>query len=106
MTSPIRSTAYLAWVRTQPCAICSSRENIHAHHHGRAAGGMGLKTCDLHTVPLCPGCHQAWHQRGQIRHLSRSDTQAELWKAIAVLLRRAFLEGVLAQAIDGSEVTC
>ncbi len=103
MTSPLRSQAYLAFVRAHPCCICGSFENIHAHHHGRreGGGGMGVKTCDLHTVPLCPFCHQMWHQRGQIRHLSRSDTVAELWKAVAVLMREALIKGLLATLMAG-----
>lgn len=95
--SPLRSDAYLAWIRKQPCAGCCATQDIHAHHHGRMAGGMGIKTCDLHTVPLCPRCHGEWHQRGRIRELSGMDTQLVLWKEIALLLRRAYLEGVLTE---------
>jgi len=97
MTSPLRSTRYLEFVRSQPCWTCGATGDVHAHHHGRreGGGGTGIKTCDLHTVPLCARCHQQWHQRGQIRELSRERTVAELWRAVAVLLRRAYLEGVL-----------
>ncbi len=97
MTTPIRSKRYLDWVRARPCCICGGTQDIHAHHHGRreGGGGMGLKTCDLHTVPLCPSCHRQWHIQGAIGQLSRDRTQAELWRAAAVQLREAAVEGLL-----------
>ena len=97
MTTPLRSKHYLDWVRNQPCWTCGTNQEIHAHHHGRTegGGGMGLKTCDLHTVPLCRKCHEQWHRRGTIQSMSRDKTVAELWRAVAVLLRRALIEGVV-----------
>ncbi len=40
---------------------------MHAHHHGRrGGGGMGIKTSDLHTVPLCDAHHAEFHKTGAI----------------------------------------
>jgi hypothetical protein len=43
---------YIAWVHTQPCAACGTRQNIQAAHVGR--GGMGIKHgSDAEVIPLC-----------------------------------------------------
>lgn len=43
---------YLAWIHTQPCAACGTRQNIQAAHVGR--GGMGMKHgSDAEVIPLC-----------------------------------------------------
>lgn len=97
MTSPLRSALYLKWVRSQPCCICGATQGIHAHHHGRkeGGGGMGIKTCDLHTVPLCESCHRQWHQHGAIGQYSRDRTVAELWRTVAIQLRQCAIDGLL-----------
>lgn len=94
-SSPARSAAYLAFVRDQPCAVCSTPHEVQAHHHGRGTGGMGIKTCDLHTAPLCTVHHGEWHTQGKFKShgLDRAESQALLWRAIAETLRRAILAG-------------
>lgn len=83
--TPLRSDDYLAHVRRQPCWFCGETEGIHAHHHGRAGGGggMGLKTSDLHTVPLCREHHAEWHTKARVRHYTTGETHTEMWRAIA-----------------------
>ncbi len=92
-TSPVRSGAHLTFVRQQPCWFCGTDQDVQAHHHGRrqGGGGTGLKGCDLLTVPLCPRHHQEWHQRASVGELSHTETEREMWKAIAVTLRAASL---------------
>jgi hypothetical protein len=90
-TSPARVPRYLAFVRTQPCWFCSSTEGIHAHHHGRTGGGMGIKGCDLHAVPLCSAHHREWHQKGRVDPFDKRSTILELWRASAECLRRYIL---------------
>lgn len=106
-TTPIRSKRYLDWVRSRPCCICGGTQDIHAHHHGRreGGGGMGIKTCDLHTVPLCQTCHGQWHQQGAIRARSRDATMALLWREVAIQLRAAAIAGLLEKvvALDPTE---
>jgi hypothetical protein len=91
--TPARSEAHLDFVRRQSCWFCSRTEEIQAHHHGRHAGGggMGLKTDDYHTVPLCPAHHQEWHQRARIGAFTTPETQAEMWRGIASMLRSRLL---------------
>lgn len=100
-SSPARSTEYLAHVRARACWFCGTTADVVAHHHGRAAGGggMGLKTCDFHTVPLCPSHHGEWHRRGQVQGYNRDQTEREMWKAIGVTLRGYLLE-VLEKGTD------
>lgn len=83
--TPVRSEDYLSHVRKQPCWFCGQTEAIVAHHHGRSGGGggMGLKTTDLHTVPLCNSHHQEWHQKARVDHYTTGETHTEMWRAIA-----------------------
>lgn len=52
---------------------------------------MGLKTDDYHTVPLCHEHHREWHQRAQVGSLTTSETQAEMWRAVASMNRARLL---------------
>jgi hypothetical protein len=87
--SPVRSARYLAFVREQRCWFCQTDQDIQAHHHGRrqGGGGVGMKGCDLFTVPLCQEHHREWHQRASIGERSTVETELEMWKAMAVTLR-------------------
>lgn len=94
MISPQRSRKHLDFVRSRPCAFCLHLAK-EAHHHSRRAGGggVGLKGCDLLTVPLCSEHHRELHKTGEVKPYSRVETQAEIWKAIALCLRERVLEG-------------
>lgn len=53
--------AYLAWVRTLPCLIgheCVGRVEA---HHSTASRGLGQKTTDRETMPLCAAHHNQFH---------------------------------------------
>lgn len=61
-----RSDAYLAWVRTLPCANCRASAPSQAHHrigHGRVST---VKTSDLEAMPLCVTCHTLLHNQGWV----------------------------------------
>jgi hypothetical protein len=61
-----RSDAYLAWVRTLPCANCGACAPSQAHHrigHGRVST---MKTSDLEAMPLCVPCHTLLHNQGWV----------------------------------------
>jgi hypothetical protein len=60
---------------------------VHAHHHGRTGGGMGIKGCDLHTIPLCHSHHREWHQRARVEPFTTEGTKTEMWRGIAATLR-------------------
>lgn len=94
MISPQRSRKHLSFVRTRTCAFCH-HPAAEAHHHSRRAGGggVGLKGCDLLTVPLCHSHHRELHKRGEVQPYTRAETQEQLWKAIALCLRARLLEG-------------
>jgi len=57
-----RNPAYLAWLRTQPCCLCSYPHHIQAHH--TESGGMGIKGSDMSCVCVCMVCHHDIHQNG------------------------------------------
>lgn len=61
-TRPVRSESYRRWVASHACFACGiDGWSQCAHANG---GGMGTKTCDTESFPLCcarygiVGCHQ------------------------------------------------
>ncbi len=69
---PARSDEYLAFVRTHSCCVCFAPPPSDAHHYGHG-GGMGMKTGDDETVPLCRGHHAEWHAHGCIALVGEHD---------------------------------
>ena len=68
-----RSTKRLALVRSLPCVKCGNPDSVAAHsnfaEHGK---GMGTKSFDAYTIPLCTPCH-AWLD--QYHELSRIESK-------------------------------
>lgn len=70
----IRDNKHLAYIRTLNCIIkdkgkyCNGKP-IHAHHltHVDDNGGMGLKTGDNYTIPICSFHHFTLHNLGEKR---------------------------------------
>jgi|SRR5208337_183137 len=65
---PVRDPAYLAFIRSLPCAVCFRTRNVEAAHVGRR--GMGQKSSDRETIPLCSLHHREQHRIG-LRQFSR-----------------------------------
>ena len=63
---PARSSAYLAWIRTQPCVVCGRTRWIEAAHTGLR--GLGQKSSDFSAIPLCGAHHRtakdSYHRLG------------------------------------------
>lgn len=76
---PIRSAVYLAHVRERSCCICGKPGPSDPHHYGPR--GMGQKTDDLRTVPLCRGCHDAFHATGACPPYDATETALEFYRA-------------------------
>lgn len=93
MISPHRSRKHLDFVRSRACAFCLHPAE-EAHHHSRKAGGggVGIKGCDLLTVPLCASHHRELHKRGEVEPYGPSETREMLWKSVALCLRERVLE--------------
>lgn len=74
---PLRDPAYLAFVRTLPCAVCGAPPPSEPSHFG--SRGMSQKTDDSRVVPSCREDHDAFHQTGRLRvrgrELSRVETE-------------------------------
>jgi hypothetical protein len=51
-------------VRTKPCAWCHAPGPSDPHHWG--SRGVGQKTDDFRTLPLCRKHHDEFHARGMI----------------------------------------
>ncbi len=85
---PIRNPEYLSWIRRQPCAADSSAypcpNPSEASHHGPR--GMGQKTDDYRTIPLCHDHHTQWHQHGTLFGWDRATTDAWIQERIIRLL--------------------
>jgi hypothetical protein len=74
---PIRSENYLAFVRVRPCCVCGAPGPSEPHHFGRR--GMGQKTDDLRTVPLCValnGCHDVFHNNGHFARVGLDTSES------------------------------
>ncbi len=96
---------YVAWVHTQPCAACGTRQNIQAAHVGR--GGMGMKHgSDAEVIPLCGprfcecgceetinGCHAQHDQRfGRFGSPTFMRGELRAWDAHQVAVHRGRFE--------------
>lgn len=97
MSEPLRSPKYLGHVREQGCCCASFARSrcggpMHAHHHGRH--GIGTKTADLNTVPLCTYHHTEFHKTGAIEPFDRAATELLFAQAMVRSLQAALLSGL------------
>lgn len=58
-----REAAYLDFVRSHPCTFCHTPGPSDAHHWGHR--GVGQKTSDYRTLPLCRKHHDYYHHHGR-----------------------------------------
>ena len=102
---------YIAWLHTQPCAACGTRQNIQAAHVGR--GGTGMKHgSDAECIPLCGlrfydwglprasyiGCHAAHDQRtGRFSPDEFTTSNLRAWNELAVAVHRGRYEASQAE---------
>ena len=65
--APLRDRKYLAFIRSHPCCVCRSWIRVEAAHVGPR--GMGQKSDDRQTIPLCRkhhrGCKLSFHGLGR-----------------------------------------
>jgi hypothetical protein len=59
-----RSERYRAWLRRQPCVICSRPPPNEAHHEPLGENFVGGKPPDTHGLPTCAVCHYQRHSSG------------------------------------------
>jgi len=66
---PVRSPAYLRWIRSLPCSVCRATRTVEAAHTG--PHGLGQKSSDLSAIPLCARHHRcgddSYHRLGPRR---------------------------------------
>ena len=63
-----RDPEYLKFIRSLPCCVCFRTRTIETAHVGRR--GMGQKSSDRETIPLCSLHHREQHRIG-LRQFSR-----------------------------------
>jgi hypothetical protein len=65
---PVRDEGYKRFIRKLPCIVCGRNWRIEAAHFG--PHGIGQKSSDLQTLPLCYQCHQtgtrSYHRLGPV----------------------------------------
>lgn len=82
-----KSKKYLAWIKTQPCAVCGDPSEP---HHIKGVGhmsGTGLKCSDLLVIPLCHFHHSEMH--------SNPDYWQDQWEMTCRTILNAANDGVL-----------
>lgn len=68
---PGMSDAHLGRIRELPCCVCYSQVRSEAHHLKQGTGerGLGLRSTDKYTVPLCPSHHY------EVEHIGSKNEQ-------------------------------
>ncbi|MGU0043993.1 DUF968 domain-containing protein [Escherichia coli] len=82
---------YTRWVKTQPCARCGKPADESHHLIGHGQGGMGTKSHDIFTLPLCREHHNELHA-DPLAFEEKHGSQVDL---IFRFLDHAFATGVL-----------
>ncbi len=82
---------YTRWVKTQPCACCGQPADDPHHLIGHGQGGMGTKSHDIFTLPLCREHHNELHA-DPLAFEEKHGSQVDL---IFRFLDHAFATGVL-----------
>jgi hypothetical protein len=64
---------YKAAVRALPCCACGVVPPDGCDpHHTTVGRGLGKKSSDFETIPMCRGCHDDFHVvRGRFREMKR-----------------------------------
>jgi hypothetical protein len=82
--------AYLAWIRSLDCSICGmdQRTQTQVHHFGPR--GVGQRTHDWFSSPLCALCHAQFHRWRTLPDLTGPAVPIFLLKDQVRLLLRYF----------------
>jgi len=89
---PARNARHLRLVRALPCCYCAAPAPSDAHHWGPR--GVGQKTSDYRTVPLCRRCHDGFHASGALGNMTAEDTRWFFLRTQVEILERR-IEGEL-----------
>lgn len=91
--SAVRSRSYMDFVKGHACCVCQAPPPSDPHHYGPAGTkGMGTKTDDLRTVPLCRSCHDEFHAKAEVRGESGKDLALTFYREQIRLLVKWFTE--------------
>jgi len=85
---------YAQFVRSLPCSNCGDDTGCDQHHEvGNKCRGVGLKSHDIRSCPLCRTCHTALHYVGPDEYERRYGFSQ--CAAILDTIEQAVLRGVL-----------
>ena len=59
-----RSKKYLSFIRGKPCCICGDKAEAHHVRRLYFGSGIGIKSHDYCTIPLCRTCHDPKAEKG------------------------------------------
>ncbi len=91
-TQTFRSEKWRRAVASLPCACCLKEGESQAAHRNEGKG-MGLKTSDAFTIPLCPACHREFDQGSRwTRERKREMFDAWLISTIDKLAREGLVK--------------
>ena len=72
--------ARFALLRDMGCSVCAGHE-VQIHHIiGHGTSGMGMRSPDELTIPLCFYCHDALHRHGHKTFERKHGSQMDLLK--------------------------
>ena len=84
-----KSNAYLAHVRSFPCAVCG-RPDTEAHHiRFSFNSGTGMKPGDVWAVPLCSAHNREYHDIGARSFKKKYDV--DIWREL-FLIAKSWIE--------------
>jgi hypothetical protein len=71
----LRSGDHLKFIRSLPCVVCLTRNNIQAAHiraaniaYGKRDTGVGSKSSDHWTLPACAAHHDEQHRINELAY--------------------------------------
>ena len=74
----LKSKKYINWVKSLPCCVCGTDQEITAHHLiGHGTKGTGIKSDDRLTMPMCFEHHHQLHHYGHMRFDQRYSTMRQ-----------------------------
>ena len=61
----MKDKKHLTYIRTMPCIVCFRNSAVAHHIRTPWSAGMGMKSPDIMTLPLCVICHTRLHHMGE-----------------------------------------
>jgi len=88
---------HLDWIRSLECSECGKPRPSEPHHLSGQfnMSGVGKKSPDWATMPLCNKCHRAFHEADRRKWKDKEDRMEDQRYWLLSTLIQAIEEGVL-----------